>query len=130
LNTANVHLVPAFGPSDEPKFTKRKLWVYVAGPMTQGNSYFNVRVAVQYGEQLRKKGYIPIIPHLSAFWSMIGSDATYEDWMTLDFELISRCDVLLRIPGYSPGADREVEFAKSSRIPVVTPEAFELTAPK
>lgn len=89
----------------------RKPWVYIAGPISKGDPFANVRTAVQIGEKLRRRGIVPIIPHLSALWAMIGSEATYEDWLELDFELISRCDAVLRIPGESPGADREVMYA-------------------
>ena len=31
--------------------------------------------------------------------------------MTADFDVLARCDALLRMPGESPGADREVAHA-------------------
>lgn len=95
-----------------------KYWVYVAGPITKGDPFENVRLAVQVGERLRKLGIVPIIPHLSAFWAMIAPGASYEDWMTLDLALISRCDAVLRLPGESSGADREVAHALDLGKPV------------
>ncbi|MBF0553765.1 MAG: DUF4406 domain-containing protein [Nitrospirae bacterium] len=37
----------------------------------------------------------------------------YEEWMEICFQYIKLCDVVLRLPGYSPGADREINFARS-----------------
>lgn len=91
--------------------------VYLAGPMTSA-PYTGVTLAVQAAERLRKQGYIPVVPQLCALWSMIGSSATYEEWLAYDFALIDRCDCLLRLPGASVGADREVEYAKERGIPV------------
>lgn len=38
--------------------------------------------------------------------------------MKYDAEWLLACDAVLRIPGDSAGADREVEMAKSANIPV------------
>lgn len=91
--------------------------VYLAGPMTSA-PYAGVTLAVQAAERLRKQGYIPVVPQLSALWAMIGTSATYEEWLAYDFALIDRCDCVLRLPGASSGADREVEYAKEHEIPV------------
>lgn len=92
--------------------------VYIAGPLTQGHQMNNIREALAYYNVLIESGYAPICPHL-AFFSQIMEDHDYEEWMDVDFALISKSDVLLRIPGDSPGADREVEFALERGIPVV-----------
>ena len=42
----------------------------------------------------------------------------YETWMKLDFIWVESCDALLRLPGESPGADREVKHAITLGIPV------------
>jgi len=63
-------------------------------------------------------GYCPILPLLTHF-QYIHKPRCYEDWMQVDEELVSRSDVLLRLPGESPGADREIARAKSLGIPVV-----------
>ena len=72
-----------------------------------------------------------IVPHGSCFF---GSKATgcgtgmvaerclppftYDDWIAMDLELVSRCDAVLRLPGESVGADMETAFACSRSIPV------------
>ena len=92
--------------------------VYVSGPISQGNWLINIRLAVQSGERLRRAGFVPLVPHLIALAELCGSDATYEDWLALDLALLERCDALLRLPGPSVGADREVEHARALGLPV------------
>lgn len=100
-------------------------WVYISGPISQGDPFVNVRLAIQAGERLRKHGFVPIIPHLGALWSMTAdTDATYDDWIRYDLELLSRCDLLLRIPGPSKGADTEVARAGELGIPVYFDEVW------
>ena len=96
---------------------KRMKKVYVAGPYTKGDVAQNVRIAIEYGDRLIINGYIPYIPHLTHFWHLIFPH-DYEYWLNLDNEWLALCDMVLRIPGDSPGADAEVELAKSLGIPV------------
>jgi hypothetical protein len=42
----------------------------------------------------------------------------YEAWMAYDFEWLSTCAAVLRLPGDSPGADREVDAALNAGKPV------------
>ena len=62
-------------------------------------------------------GWAPYIPHLSFYWHTLYPH-DYEVWMKLDLSWIERCDVLLRLPGLSKGADREVEHAIKLGVPV------------
>lgn len=89
-----------------------KVMVYVSGPISKGDMFVNARNAILAGEQLRAAGLFPYVPHLSCTWQMI-IPVAYEDWMTLDFAWIERCDVILRLPGDSSGSDREVVHAKT-----------------
>lgn len=93
--------------------------VYVAGQITKGDQALNVRAAIDAATTLLHNGISPFVPHLTWFWHMV-HPGDYEDWLTYDFEWIRRCDALLRIPGESAGADREVAFAESIGIPVFT----------
>lgn len=86
--------------------------VYIAGPLSKGDMMGNARDAILSGSELLSMGVIPFIPHLSVLWEMIDPHS-YEDWMAYDFAWLARCDAVLRLPGESPGADREVERAKS-----------------
>jgi len=90
--------------------------VYIASPYTKGDVGLNVRQAIQAADKLASLGYLPRVP-LSHFWNMITPHG-YEFWMKLDEEEVRRCDCVLRLPGESSGADREVELAKSLNIKV------------
>jgi len=84
------------------------VWVYVAGPYTGGDVAENVRRAVLVALDLREAGIVPVVPHLSHFAHYL-SPRPYEFWMSWDFDLLDRCDMMLRLSGESPGADREAE---------------------
>lgn len=92
--------------------------VYVCGPLTQGNMPVNVHLAVMAADRLLKAGFAPYCPHLNVEWEKIAPGATYEEWLALDFVWLEVCDALLRLPGDSPGADREVAYARKLGIPV------------
>jgi len=91
--------------------------VYVAGPYTKGDVALNVREAVRVSDELLKLGYAPFCPHLTHFWHMLFPHE-YQAWLDLDNEWVACCDVLLRIPGESSGADKEAALAESLGIPV------------
>ena len=92
--------------------------VYIASPYTLGDVSVNVRVSFDAAAKLRTLGYMPIAPLRSHFEHMMHPQA-YEVWMTEDKEYVAWADVLLRLPGDSPGADREVVWAKKWGKPVV-----------
>jgi hypothetical protein len=91
--------------------------IYVAGPMAVGNFVANVRMGIDAGNELRDLGFVPFIPHLDSLWTLV-HPRDYEDLLDLDFAWIEVCDGLLRIPGESKGADREVAHAHGLGIPV------------
>jgi len=91
--------------------------VYVAGPYSQGDPEANTYRAMAEADKLLAAGYCPYLPHLSHFHHL-QHPHDYETWMRLDFAYLAVCDVLIRIPGPSPGADREVKVAKERGIPV------------
>jgi hypothetical protein len=73
------------------------------------------------GALIIRAGAIPIIPHFSYYIDKY-FEFPYEKWMEIDFQLILSCDCLYRIPGYSPGADREMTHADINKIPVCCSE--------
>lgn len=91
-------------------------YVYVAGPYS-GDEEANTDRALAAGEEILAAGYYPYVPHLSHFWHQ-RYPHTYEQWMEIDMAWLARCDALVRLPGESPGAEREVAFARSAAIPV------------
>lgn len=90
--------------------------IYVAGPYSsdpEGNTY----MALVEGQRLLERGYAPMVPHLSHFWNEV-IENPYSDWLDLDLAWVAVADAVYRIPGDSPGADREVELADKLGIPV------------
>ena len=77
----------------------------------------NVKKAMDVTNELIERGFAPYCPHLTHFLH-INNFQPYEKWLELDLEYLKVCDMLLRIPGDSNGADKEVEFAKSNDIKV------------
>jgi hypothetical protein len=85
--------------------------VYIAGPLNgSGDRAQNVRNACWVGSLLRDAGHIPFVPHTSVVWHE-HYPAEEENWLQWDFAWLDLCDVLIRLPGESPGSDREVERA-------------------
>lgn len=94
--------------------------VYIAGPISKGDINANVEEGIRVGLQLLDMGWAPFIPHASHHMDETALCGTqrYEDWLSTDFAYIQTCHALLRLPGESDGADREVAYAKSLGIPV------------
>lgn len=97
--------------------TTRRTRVYVAGPISIGDQAVNVRNAILAASELLRRGYAPYCPHLTHYWQTVRPHS-YETWIALDFEWLPLCDLAVRLPGESKGADREVEFARKRHIPV------------
>lgn len=77
-------------------------------------------------------GYAPFVPHYSYFVDMASTHGAgrYEQWIALDLSYISICHALLRLPGPSGGADREVAFAREIGVPVFeSVEALQAAVP-
>jgi hypothetical protein len=98
-----------------PAQKMRRTRVYVAGPMTLGDFADNIRCGMEAAYKLIQAGYAPYCPHLSHF-QQLTFPLEYEQWMELDFEWLPLCDVLLRLPGFSRGAEREVALAREHGI--------------
>jgi hypothetical protein len=92
--------------------------VYIAGPYTNGDVDKNVLLALQKWHELWDLGYVPYVPHTCHFMDQVKS-LPYNDWIQYDLIWLETCDVLLRMPGFSKGADGEVELAEKLGIPVV-----------
>lgn len=92
--------------------------VYIASPYTKGDVAVNVRVQLETADELMTRGYSPYVPLLTHF-QHLHKPRPYEDWCRQDDDWIPCCDYLLRLPGESIGADREVKLAERLGIPVV-----------
>ncbi len=92
--------------------------IFISGPYTSPDPCINTRNAVLAGEELIKKGHIPFIPHLNHLWHLI-SPHVIDFWYEFDLRWLEVCDAIVRLPGESYGADKEVEFAISNGIRVI-----------
>lgn len=90
---------------------------YVAGPYAS-DPVANTRRAIETGMELWATGQVvPLIPHLSLLSNFV-HPMPETDWYAFDLDLLEHCDAVLRIPGESKGADREVERARELGLPV------------
>lgn len=96
---------------------KKKL-IYIASPYTIGDQFRNVQRQIEAANGILDAGHIPISPLLNAVYYNAQFERSWEFWMQIDFELLDRCDMLLRLDGPSKGADLEVAHAKERSIPV------------
>jgi hypothetical protein len=92
--------------------------IYIAGPYSKGDVAVNVKNAMDVANQLINIGHAPYCPHLTHFLHM-HNPQPYEVWLELDNQFLPCCELLLRLPGESSGADKEVRLAESLNIPVV-----------
>lgn len=91
-------------------------YVYVAGPY-RGDEEYNTVKAMEVGSELVRLGFWPFVPHVNAhYWHSL---FRVKLWMEYDLAWLARCDVVVRMPGRSVGADEEVEEARRLGIPVV-----------
>ena len=113
--------------------------VYIAGPISKGDLKHNVDQATTAFVALSKAGLAPLCPHWSVYskpclpavpmddgrqqvacygdWQ--GNDQmSHADWLNVDLPWVQVADAVLRLPGESSGADREVEHAKKHGVPV------------
>jgi hypothetical protein len=93
--------------------------IYIAGPYSKGDVVVNVINALAVANVLRDIGFAPFVPHLIYFWHLL-HPRPYEDWLDLDNQFIPCCHAVLRLPGESGGADKEVILAESLGLPVFT----------
>lgn len=91
--------------------------VYIAGPYTKGDVAANVRAAIDAAQAILLAGHAPFVPHLTHFWHLL-YPGPYEQWITLDLAWLDICDALVRLPGESAGADREVAHAMTHGLAV------------
>lgn len=96
-----------------------RIHVYVAGPYTRPDPVANTHQIVKFADRLQALGYHPVVPHVSLLWHLICPHEDVEFWYEHDLYDLARCDVVIRVPGPSSGADKEVQFAIDNGIPVV-----------
>jgi hypothetical protein len=101
-------------------------FVYIASPYTKGDPAVNVRNSLNAADQLCEAGFIPFAPLLFHLWHLV-TPKPYSFWTRMGLGWVDRCDAVVRLPGESKGADKEVERALLIKIPVF-PSVKELIA--
>ena len=99
--------------------------IYISGPITKGNRNLSFYQASEAHLRLIATNDYSIFNPMLSMAMMANNELTWEQWLANDESFIEVCDMVLRLPGESIGADREVKFAESIGIPVVGPEYFE-----
>lgn len=94
-----------------------KTYVYIAGPYSQGDVAVNVANAIRAADELAAVGLIPFVPHLTHFWHLL-CPHNIAFWYDYDLAWVDFCDCLVRLPGKSTGADKEVERARKWEMPI------------
>jgi len=91
--------------------------VFISAPYTNGDTGQNIKRVIDCADKLCELGHIPFVPHLAFLWHLI-SPKPAGFWYEYDLVWLDFCDALLRLPGESVGADREVKIARERFIPV------------
>lgn len=94
--------------------------IYVAGPITLGDTEHNITRAEVAGLALMKAGFAPHVPHLWYRAHNVGeaNHDSLEAWLAVDLPWVFMSDAVVRLPGASAGADRETALAEEYGIPV------------
>ncbi len=102
--------------------------VFVSGPLGAEDQWeHNVAEACRLGDMLSDLGFAVFVPHAYVEWHR-HSPADYETWMARDLAVLRHCRGLVRLPGESPGADREAEaFGRRGGTPLLLPEGWNRT---
>ena len=116
--------------------------VYVSGPLSDGGrldldeQMLAVERAMDAAQDLIDAGYAPLNPHLTLFHDQYLMDEgrptnDHATWLSVDRPWVLASDAVLRLPGSSEGADREVAWARGASIPVFhSVEALKLGLPE
>jgi hypothetical protein len=90
---------------------ERRPLLYVAGPYTHDDPVLNTHCAVRCATAVYLlTPYVPVVPHLTLLWHVI-DPRPVEHWYAYDLHVLTRCDAIVRLPGPSTGADRELAAA-------------------
>lgn len=94
--------------------------IYLSGPITKGNRNQHFYRSCEAQRVLMAAGYAVVNPMLSIVMpSAWQADMPHEQWLKMDLAIIERCDMIVRLPGESIGADMETDHAILRGLPVV-----------
>ena len=95
--------------------------VYIAGPYSakdRAHENANIMSAAGWAAYYIREGWAVFCPHTMTSTIdrvfNIGGAITYDDWLTMDFYWLSKCDAIHMLPGWrdSKGASMEYLVAK------------------
>lgn len=93
--------------------------LYIAGPYTHPDPVVNTHRAARVGTIVYEQTeWVPFVPHLSLLWHMV-TPREESHWYELDLHQMGHCDAIVRLPGASTGADREMVVAAELGLAVV-----------
>lgn len=96
--------------------------IYIASPYTVGDTAANVAAQMDAAHKVMDLGHTPVVPLLDHFLD-IYRRRPYEEWLACCMAKVAKCDIVWRLPGESPGADKEVEHAVLNGVTVVFNES-------
>lgn len=102
--------------------------VYVAGPYSSKwgkiGEFINILKARRVASKLWRMGYTVICPHLN---SALITGLTQQEWYLRDLKLLSKCHVIVMLPGWerSKGARIELDYARANAIVVTYWKTFD-----
>jgi hypothetical protein len=105
--------------AEQSKRIFAKPWLYIAGPISLGDTNVNAHHGMQAFDIAWRNGFQPICPHWSCLQQMT-FPLPYSDWIAYDVPLLLLADAVWRIPGESKGAEGECKLAAENGIPVFT----------
>lgn len=94
-------------------------YVYIAGPISKGDSFDHVGNACHVWRELFCRGVPAFCPHWSGMQQMV-APISWEEWLAYDLPWVAGAAAVLRLPGESRGADVEVRHATANMVPVFT----------
>ena len=95
-----------------------RVYVYVAGPLREGDLAHNFRAAISAASQITLMGAYPYIPHLGHFWDLYSLE-TGQFWTRQRLAWLEHCDILYLLPGHSRDAEQDVQWAVKFHIPII-----------
>ena len=112
-------------PSTVAAFERRRLRVYVAGPISKGDVFDNIVRAIKAGRTMVQQGLAPYIPHFDAYMFAWGDgsgqnteEVSWNGYLEWDLEWVAQSEAVYRVYGESKGADLECSIASKLGIPI------------
>src|SRR5262245_4266292 len=92
--------------------------LYVSGPFSADPLLYTRATLMVSTAIYQHTEFVPFVPHLTLLWHML-TPMPYEDWLSIDLTVLTRCHAITRLPGDSPGADREMAYAQQLELPLI-----------